>query len=489
MVPFLTRRAGCALISCLALLVLAAPSAWAAPGGVQRLKYRVGPVKVTPGQNRIAYDVLGQKPSVDGYITRIRANLVRADGSVPPSSQIMFHHGVWLNLSKQDATTGGGLPERFFAIGEEKSILTLPRGFGYPYRAGDRWLLNHMIHNLTPRPYELYFTYELDFIPASSKRAASTRPVRPIWMDVRNGNLYPVFDVLKGTGRRGRFTYPTQARSPYGQGRRMNEWTVDRDGVLVATAGHLHSGGLWNDLYLRRGSKRAHLFRSTAKYWEPAGPVSWDVSMTATRPDWRVRVRAGDVLSTSVTYETRRAAWPESMGIMVAYMASGGRGANPFTTRVDKPGRVTHGHLRENNDHGGGPATLPDARQLTPSSFSGTLVDITDFRYTVGDLGLSGDAGSPPTIQAGQALTFRNNDDGDEIYHSITSCKAPCNRSTGIAYPIADGPVQFESGQLGTRLPGVGTVDWTTPTDLKPGTYTYFCRIHPFMRGAFRVKP
>jgi plastocyanin len=483
----LMRRAGCALISTLALLAVAAPSAFAAKD-VQRLKYKVGPVQVTPGQNRIAYDVLGQKPEVDGYITRIKANLVRADGSVPPSSQIMFHHGVWLNFAKQDATTTGALPERFFAIGEEKTILTLPRGFGYPYRATDRWLLNHMIHNLTPRSYQLYFTYEIDFIRASSKTAARTRPVRPIWMDVRNGNLYPVFDVLKGSGRRGRFTYPTQAKAPYGSGPRQNEWTVDRSGVLVATAGHLHSGGLWNDLFLRREGKRAHLFRSTAKYWEPAGPVSWDVSMTATRPDWRVKVKRGDVLSTSVTYETRRAAWPESMGIMVVYMADRGRGANPFKTRVDRPGRVTHGHLKENSDHGGRPTNMPDPRTLAASALGGPLIDVKDFRYTVGDLGLSGEAGRPPVIQAGQALTFRNSDDGQEIYHSITSCKPPCNRSTGIAYPIADGPVQFESGQLGTRLPGVGTVEWETPDNLNPGTYTYFCRIHPFMRGAFRVK-
>jgi plastocyanin len=499
-VSLLVRRAGCALIASLVLVAVAAPSAPAAAplgdavavqslaSGAKRIKYRVGPVAVTPGQNRIAYDVLGHKPTVDGFITRIKANLVRADGSVPPSSQIMFHHGVWLNMSSQDASTNGVLPERFFAIGEEKTILTLPRGFGYPYRADDEWLLNHMIHNLTPRSDELYFTYELDFIPATSRAAARTRPVRPVWMDVQNGTLYPVFDVLKGTGRHGRFTYPTQARGVYGSGPRRNEWTVDRDGVLVATAGHLHSGGLWNDLYLRRGGKQAHLFRSIAKYWEPAGPVSWDVSMTATRPGWRVKVRKGDVLRTSVTYETRRAAWPESMGIMVAYMADRGRGANPFKTRVDKPGRVTHGHLKENSNHGGGPSNLADARQLPASAFSGSLVDVTDFRYTVGDLSLSGDAGRPPVIQPGEALTFRNNDDGEEIYHSITSCKAPCNRSTGIAYPIADGPVQFESGQLGSRLPGVGTVEWTTPTSLKSGTYTYFCRIHPFMRGAFRVQ-
>ena len=30
-------------------------------------------------------------------------------------------------------------------------------------------------------------------------------------------------------------------------------------------------------------------------------------------------------------------------------------------------------------------------------------------------------------------------------------------------------------------------INWNTPATLAPGTYTYFCRIHPFMRGAFRV--
>ena len=28
-----------------------------------------------------------------------------------------------------------------------------------------------------------------------------------------------------------------------------------------------------------------------------------------------------------------------------------------------------------------------------------------------------------------------------------------------------------------------------TPKTLKPALYTYFCRVHPFMRGAFRVVP
>ena len=76
------------------------------------------------------------------------------------------------------------------------------------------------------------------------------------------------------------------------------------------------------------------------------------------------------------------------------------------------------------------------------------------------------------------------------MWHSITSCKAPCTASTGIAYPLADATVQFDSGQLGTAgAPTAGRDTWSTPTDLDPGTYTYFCRVHPFMRGAFRVVP
>ena len=49
--------------------------------------------------------------------------------------------------------------------------------------------------------------------------------------------------------------------------------------------------------------------------------------------------------------------------------------------------------------------------------------------------------------------------------------------------------MQFESDTLGIGVPpATGALEWKTPANLQPGTYTYFCRIHPFMRGAFRVK-
>jgi hypothetical protein len=65
----------------------------------------------------------------------------------------------------------------------------------------------------------------------------------------------------------------------------------------------------------------------------------------------------------------------------------------------------------------------------------------------------------------------------------------------GIGYPLADGPIKFGSGQLGYGTGGssevtTGSNVYTTPPLKKRGkTYTYFCRIHQFMRGSVRVKP
>ncbi|HNF84718.1 MAG TPA: hypothetical protein PLE13_12105, partial [Solirubrobacterales bacterium] len=187
--------------------------------GTERITYRIGPLTVTPGQNRIAFKPLTgiEKPSVDGWITRIKPNMVNEDGSIPLSSKVMFHHGVWLNFSRQDATSGG--QERFFATGEEKTITRFPDGYGYQYKASDVWLLNHMIHNLTPEAMTLYATYTIDFIPADSPAADGIKPVTPIWMDVDNGSVYPVFDIWKGSGGKdGKFTYPDDADNPYPNG-------------------------------------------------------------------------------------------------------------------------------------------------------------------------------------------------------------------------------------------------------------------------------
>jgi plastocyanin len=174
---------------------------------------------------------------------------------------------------------------------------------------------------------------------------------------------------------------------------------------------------------------------------------------------------------------------------MIVWMGESGVSSDPFTQKVDQPGMLTHGHLAENDHHGGTPD--PNYKDLTalPSAAAPATLDIKDFLYAQGDMT---NAKAVPTVHAGQTITFKNLDAkvGPGEWHTITACAAPCNQATGIAYPLADGPVVFDSGQLGFGGPPTAERDsWTVPTDLPTGTYTYFCRIHPLMRGAFRVEP
>ena len=162
--------------------------------------------------------------------------------------------------------------------------------------------------------------------------------------------------------------------------------------TLLGTAGHLHPGGLRTDLNATRGSATKHLFRSEAKYFEPAGAVSWDVSMTATKPGWRIAVKRGDRLNVSATYDTSRASWYESMGIMVVFYADGigGKAKDPFKSRVDWHGLLTHGHLPENDHHGGkARRSLRDARTLANGAVMSNVL-IQNFLYGVGDFNLPG---------------------------------------------------------------------------------------------------
>lgn len=587
---------------CLAVLLLLQPpaaeasveSSRAMNDGSVRTTYSVGPIAVTPGQNRIAYKPLtgSERPPVDGYITRIRPDLVEADGSIPLSSRVMFHHGVWINNSAPPAD------RLFYATGEEKTIMDLPEGYGYRYKKNDSWLLNHMLHNLTPEPMSLYVTYTVDFIPDTAPQATTITEARPIWMDVESG-IYPVFDVHRDSGGKdGVFTYPQDADNPYPPGVQKNEKKIQKDGVLISTTGHVHTGGLTTDLYLKRdgasyggphceaapsfdkglakyskalkklnksikkqkksikskkmkrlkskssskykklkkakkkkltklkkkksrklaGQKklktkdraakkvyqacadtqpsvtgnRVHLFESAADYFEPAGPVSWDVAMRSTDENWRVAVKAGDTLELQTDYETEIASWYESMGINVVYWAEEAGGNDPYVTKVDGPGVRNHGHYAENDDHGGTtPLVGPDPAKLPNGLASGGVFEIGGYSYgTGGDFRLPGALGRPPVVEKGQSFTFKMSaaDQASETWHSLTSCKSPCNKSTGIAYPIPDGEFQFDSGQMG--LGGEPTVNrdtWSTPADLPVGTHTFFCRIHPLMRGAVRV--
>ena len=261
---------------------------------------------------------------------------------------------------------------------------------------------------------------------------------------------------------------------------------------MIVTAGHVHPGGLWTDLKLQRGARTAELFRSVADYFDPSGPVSWDMAMTVTPPSWKVAVDKGDTLKVSATYDTRRASWYEVMGIMLVYMVDDRSGAaDPFGHDFPTRGAPTHGQLKEATNFGGGPSGKPDPTTLPGAQAFGGRVGIADFAYLPGDQFSALTTPAPPVVQAGQSLDFANLDEMGSVLHTVTACRAPCNGATGISYPLADGPVDFDSGELGYGPKGYTAAsnrgDWQTPKNLPSGTYTYFCRVHPFMRGSFRV--
>jgi hypothetical protein len=353
-------------------------------------------------------------------------------------------------------------------------------------------------------------------------------------------------------------------------------------GTLIGIGGHLHPGGLTNNIDLvrpggenvtkreayqvpttqatcvkRRHVRRARharraqcvkrrqrtvmvtryrtttahvdttrIYTSHAHYWnwsdpskDGGPPTSWDFSMEVQGlPRWGVRVKPGDILRSNATYDTRTLASYEDMGISVALIApdtpSGkptAPGVDPFQAERDpspncqsgpaingklcEVGLVTHGHYAENGNHSG-PSGTWNAKYGAPAS----QVAIANFQYTPGDLSTQSTVGLP-LVRLGTDLSFLNSE-GASIYHTVTSCKFPCLGPTGSAYPLPDGAtstgrqLDFDSSELGVGVPYVGatsqTLTWTLPVNqqngFRPGeVVTYYCRIHPFMRGAFQV--
>src|SRR5687767_10516577 len=240
------------------------------PGACKRMRFSYGPIAVKPGQNDVLIGpVTIEKPDVDGYITRFKPNLVRADGSTPPVEQVHLHHGTW--LSTEDYGSGP-----FFAAGEEKTIGPWPRGYGMPVERTDQWLLLYMVHSAVSQPMETYITYEIDFVPQADAEEIGLKPAYPVWLDVRPSG-YPVFNVQrKFGGEDGKCTWPTEQCADFdpfgkkfvGQGEPGNGLGEDfklpdlgeslgriekfTGGTLIGIGGHLHPGGLTNEIDLVR---------------------------------------------------------------------------------------------------------------------------------------------------------------------------------------------------------------------------------------------
>ena len=515
------------------------------PGACRRLKFAFGPIVIKPGQNDVLLQpVTIEKPTQDGSIVRFKPDLVRPDGTVPPIEQIHLHHGTWLSVPSYGNSA-------FAAAGEEKTLFPFPKGYGLPIKATDQWALLYMVHSAVQQPQTVYITYEIDFVPEAKANALGLKPAYPLWLDVRPSG-YPVFNVQRDFGGAdGTCTWPKEqcaAFDPYGkpyvgQGQPGSGTGTDlglnglqfggrpfNGGTLIGIGGHLHPGGLTNDIDIVRGGNAQRIYTGEAVYWDrqdptqPGGPPnSWDFSMkVAGLPWWGVHVKPGDVLRSNATYDTTIQSTYEDMGIAVAFFVPNDGAGNPQAPGVDAfaapvdtaegcpsggvagavphlcdKGFVTHGHLAENDNFGG-----PSGTGLTAKRMGNTdRVGIADFLYLPGDLSMIEMTGVP-TVPMGTKLRFSNADAFIDVYHTVTSCAFPCTGPTGTAFPLANGAtskgtrMDFDSSELGYGPPVIGPAKNTTEWDLDvspaagftPGdVVTYYCRIHPGMRGAFEV--
>jgi len=560
-----------------------APSYERYPGACRRMRFSYGPIPVKPGQNDVLIGpVTIEKPNMDGYITRFKPNLVRADGTVPPVEQVHLHHGTWLSQPEY----GSG---PFFAAGEEKTIFPFPRGFGMPVKKTDVWELLYMVHSAVQQPMEAYIIYDIDFVPKATGDALGIKPSYPVWLDVRP-SAYPVFNVQRDFGGADRVcTWPREecaAHDPFGQpftgqgkpgngkgtdlklparGESLGRIKSFNGGTFIGMGGHLHPGGLTNNVDLIRPGgervtrvvkrrkcakrRRAHrkrrcrtvrrrvtrrrtkvrIYTGQANYWSHRDhrkgggpPTSWDFSERVVgAPFWGVRVKPGDVLRSNATYDTSYASTYENMGIVVSlFVPNRGNGKprapglNPFRAKVDRStgcksrglrakrrrrlcikGYPTHGHYPENGNYGGASGKWNAKRGAKTGN-----VAVVNFQYQPGDLSMISMTGVP-TVKLGTKLRFTNLE-GGLIYHTATSCAFPCLGPTGAAFPIPNGrtssgrPIDFDSSEMGVGVPAIGAakeaLDYQLPVTrsrgFAPGDIaTYYCRVHPGMRGAFEV--
>jgi hypothetical protein len=259
------------------------------PGNCQRMRFAYGPIAVKPGQNDVLIGpITVEKPQRDGYITRFKPNLVRADGAIPPVEEVHLHHGTWISVP--DYGIGP-----FFASGEEKTIAPFPKGYGMPIKVTDQWNLLYMVHSAIQRPMEVYITYDIDFVPEAEGQALGMKPAYPIWTDVRPSG-YPVFNVQRSFGDSDETcTWPSEkcaAHDPYGklivgQGKPGNGIGEDLElpqkgeelgkidnftgGTLIGMGGHVHPGGLANEIDLVRPGRQPTVLRYPAAKRRKAG--------------------------------------------------------------------------------------------------------------------------------------------------------------------------------------------------------------------------
>jgi hypothetical protein len=311
----------------------AAPAGPDAPQGTWA-QLRYGPFVVTPAgaggdadHANIAVPSLS-KPCSNCFLLEFQPDLVYADGtSANLDTGVMLHHAVLFSAGRQDPTCGpeqpfpGKLGQRFFASGNERTGGQFPPGFGY-FVDGGNWSGIFHVMNHSAEAKSVFFQLKVRWSPAA---AGGVHPLTPIWLDMNNC-------------RTSEYAVPPGPSSSHWT------WASNLTGRIVATAGHVHDGGVRTTLTNQTTGQ--HLCTSWAGWGKNPAYKGSIESMSGCTWDRVGTVQKGEVLDLESVYDSPKSV-PDAMGIMMAFVF-------------------------ETNDLGGGTPAPPDVRGESPPPVAST---------------------------------------------------------------------------------------------------------------------
>jgi plastocyanin len=443
------------------LLCVALTLAGAAPASAatRHLTFRSGPFTVQGFQT--VWPTAGvHAPRLNGYVTRMDAELVDKRGHPVRINKVMLHHVVFIDGGRDGRQGYNTCPGRkgtpFFGTGEENERLVLPAGYGYRVHRHDRWRMVAMFMSHRLQAKTVYLRYHVTVV--THRRMTD---VLPLWLRADGCKVEPAYDI-DGDG------------DPAVHNLQTTAWRMPIDGRIVASGGHLHGGSY--DLRLtqprcgdrtlvhnapRYGMPSDLVYHVTPVLHEP-GPVAtgWMLSKAG------IPVRKGELLDVTGDYDQSephgrvmaithvyvardsrapKGCAPLPRDIRTVWTRAHGRSLPPRVTipisRLDSHGRVV------GVDRPPGPEVVSEAADTT--------------------VGLSLSAFNPAnlSIPSGGSVTWRFD---DALAHNVS---------------LASGPRGIYSPNLheGSTYSHQFTV---------PGTYKLFCYLHPLtMNQVVTVRP
>jgi plastocyanin len=420
---------------------------------------RYGPISLSGFETRFPQPHV-RSPRRSGYVVRMSARVVDANGRRVPLRRVMLHHVVFVNRGRRGgppktSSCAGRPGEPFFGTGEENQKLLLPQGYGYRVHARDRWRMIAMLMSHRLKHIRVWLEYRVTI--ETSKRLA---PVRPLWLRASGCSPLSSYDVPGGG-------------APGSTDRRSSDWTMPISGRIVAAGAHLHGSTKGMSVTQPRCGDRT-LIDHRPRYGMPDDAV-YRLRPTLHEPGpiatgyWMSRrglpIRRGEVLRVTGRYDAQLP-HPAVMAITHVYVARDD-GASKTCDALPADRRI-HWTRRRGRDW-----VTPSQFPLTGFDERGRLRAIaraagpTTVAADTATVDLARSLFSLPNLSValGGTVTWRSL---DKVKHSVM---------------LANGPRSVNSPLMGQNGIFVQRFD-------VPGRYNLFCYLHPVtMHQTLDVRP